>query len=211
MRTNEEKYEAICNFLDNVKINKITVLTGDNASGKSLIRKLLWQSVCEQTNDDRKPAQAIVDMSMERRTGSYASLGALSGIFRDDSWVATSVASIRFIENITHYTEEKQINKRYLVFDEPEVGCGEEVQLGIANFINSKKEYFEKYTLGVLIITHSKHIVKNIECDEFFNLEGKTKEEWLNREIVAKDPIELEKEADSFFIFLRDKLTSAKA
>lgn len=208
MRTNEDKYEAIADVLDKIKINKITILTGDNASGKSLVRKLLWKYICEQTNDNRKPAQAIIDMSMERRTGSYPGLGALSGMFRDDGWIATSVSSIRFLENITHYTEEEQINKRYLVFDEPEVGCGEEVQLGIANWINSKKEYIAKYTLGLLIITHSRHIVKNVDADEFVNMEGRNKEEWLNREIVAKDPIELEAEADSFFEFLRDKLKS---
>jgi hypothetical protein len=37
-------------------------------------------------------------------------------------------------------------------------------------------------------------------------MEGRTKEEWLNRELVPKDIIELEKENNDFFVFIRDHL-----
>ena len=131
-------------------------------------------------------------------------------MFRDNDVTATSCNSIQFIKNITNNKCEKEEDKRYLVFDEPEVGCGEEVQLGLALWINKMREYIDKYTLGLLIITHSRHIVKNVECDNFINLEGKTKDEWLNREIVPKDPEELYKEGDEFFLYLRDCLKTVK-
>ena len=209
MKTLEEKKNAVLDAMDKINIHEVTILTGDNASGKSLLRKLLWSRLLEQL-PDRDPKKLIIDMSMERRTGSYASLGALSGMFRDNDVTATSCNSIHFIKMITNYQNEKEKDKRYLVFDEPEVGCGEEVQLGLALWINKMREYIVTNTLGLLIITHSRHIVKNVNCDNFINIEGKTKDEWLNREIVPKDPEELYKEADEFFLYLRDCLKSSK-
>ena len=216
MRTLEEKYDAIKAALDKIELNKIIVLTGDNASGKSLLRKVLWATLEQMVNDGRDPRKYIWETSMERRTSQISALGALSGVFRDNDVTATSANSIRNIVNLTECINgeraERDFNyqlreqKQFLVFDEPEVGCGEEVQLGMAEYINKNAEYFRTNALGLLIITHSRHIVKNVNSDLFINMEGRTKEEWLNRELVPKDIIELEKENNDFFVFIRDHL-----
>lgn len=203
MRTNDEKLEAIKEAINKIDVGKITILTGNNAAGKSLLRKVLWNKIKKLVNDGREDRQYIWETSMERRTSHISDFGALSGIFRDDGWVATSYCTVNSINGLLR-TDSKL--KHYIVFDEPELGCGEELQLGIANMINKKTNFFKENNLGLLVITHSRVIVKNTNCDTFINLEGKTKEEWLNREIVAKDLDELCKENDSFFEYLRDHI-----
>lgn len=203
MRTNEEKFESVKDAIEKINVGKITILTGNNASGKSLIRKVLWQRIKELVNDGRGDRQYVWETSMERRTSQLSALGALSGAFRDNEWIATSANTIL---SINRFFQTDSETKHYIVFDEPEVGCGEEVQLGIANKINEKSNFFKNDNLGLLIITHSRLIVKNTNCDVFINLEGRTKEEWLNREVVAKDIDELYEENNSFFSYLQNHI-----
>lgn len=63
----------------------------------------------------------------------------------------------------------------------------EESQYGIALYINSKLDEYRKNNRGLLIITHSKWLVRTINADKFINIEGMTKDEWLNREIIPTD------------------------
>lgn len=46
---------------------------------------------------------------------------------------------------------------------------------------------------GVLLITHNHYNVENIKADSFYNIEGMTKDEWLNRKITPTNLEELKK------------------
>lgn len=202
--TPKEKYDKIHEFLDTVSLGKLIVLTGGNATGKSLIRKVLWQSLSKLKPDGRSNGSYTADTSMERRTNNNAAYGALSSMFCDVGWIATSENSIHNVENVL------DLDDRFIVLDEPEVGCSLELQAGLADYINKRKQEILEKNLGILVITHSKVMVERIEADEFFNMEGMTKEEWLSREIVPVDIEEFVKEAEATFDFMRDVLKTQK-
>lgn len=200
----EEKYNRILEILNNIELGKLIILTGGNATGKSLIRRVLWASLEKLKNDGRKPGQYVADTSMERRTSSYPGLSALSGVFRDDPWVATSECSLHGIESVI------KLDDRFIVLDEPEIGCSLELQAGIAKMLNERKSEILEKNLGILVITHSKILVERLDSDMFFNMEGMTKEEWLNREIVPIDIDTFKQEANDTFKFMQDVLKTQK-
>jgi ABC-type Mn2+/Zn2+ transport system ATPase subunit len=117
-------------------------------------------------------------------------------------WLATSQNTIHTIDCVFNSK-----NPDFIVIDEPEIGLGEELQLGMAEYLNEK---IKAVTCGVLIITHSKHIVKNLIHDDFINLEKMNETDWLNREIKPVAVAEFKEYAESLFIAIRDRINSNK-
>lgn len=194
----DEHINSLVDICDSIDETKITVLTGFNATGKSLIRKLLKSTFSEKLNDKKI---IIPHSSQELRTSNVASLGALSSIANDVDWLSTSQQSISLIKKMINY------DNFYVVIDEPEIGCSEELQLGIADYFNKN---FDREKKGCLIITHSKIIVKNIVSDVFINIEKQTKNEWLNREINMVSLDDFIKFSDEMFINIRNRLNNNK-
>ena len=200
-----DAYDRMVDAYRSIKINRITILTGNNGSGKSLIRKQMPFIIDKHydLNDIKKAQRKYMSTSMDARTGSRPDLGGLSGMMRDTEWVATSQDTYSNIEGIFKAVKGDD-NVRYLVIDEFEIGCGEETTLALTLFINEKMKELKDADLidGALIITHSRIGVKDLICDDFVNIEGMTKEEWLNREIVPTDLVKLDK--NELFCYIRD-------
>lgn len=194
-------HEEYIDYIADIKVvsDKVTILTGKNASGKSLIRKLLNTSVAK---DLGKTKVFIPHASQEIRTKDNPEMGALSSMTHDLEWLATSQNTIHSIDMVFNSK-----NPDFIVIDEPEIGLGEELQLGIAEYLNEK---IKSVTCGVLIITHSKHIVKNLIHDEFINLEKMNETEWLNREIKPVSVEEFKEYAESLFVAIRDRINANK-
>lgn len=167
----EEYIDYLVSVLDSIDTSKVTILTGKNGSGKSLIRKQLGLRL----SSDKKNMKSI---SMNLRTSSNTSFGALGSIGQDLEWMATSNSSYTLIQKLFKSIDEKT---DYICLDEFEIGCSEETVLALTNYINNQ---LSSLNIGCLIITHSRLAVDNLNADEFINLEGKTKDEWLSREII---------------------------
>lgn len=62
-------------------------------------------------------------------------------------------------------------------------------------------------SLGLLVITHSRIIAKELENDVFVNIDhgSYTKQDWLNRDIVPTDFDQFEKRSDALFATIRDR------
>jgi hypothetical protein len=189
----EDYIDYLSDIAEAIKINKITLLTGRNAGGKSLIRKQLPFYIGEQLGKDYKKVR-IPHASQELRTKSNPSMGALSGMAHDLEWLATSASTLHTLEQVFKYD-----NPDFLVIDEPEIGIGEELQLGIADFLNIKTAELKAQGKGCLIICHSRIIAKNINHDKFINLEKMGYEEWLNRVPVKISVEDFEEYASTFF------------
>lgn len=195
----EEYIDYLVNISDSIDPTKITILTGRNAGGKSLIRKLLSESLRIKLN---KKKVLIPHASQEIRTKTISSMGALGSMTHDMEWLATSKNTLYTINHIL-----KMNNVDYFVIDEPEIGCGEELQLGMCDYLNEK---FKDIKTGCLIITHSKNIVKNLNHDIFINLEKMSEQEWLDR-IPKKISIEdFDKFSTELFETLRDRINRNK-
>lgn len=189
--------DNIIDALGQIKAHKITILTGDNASGKSLVRKQVWEAI------ERDTGKRVItaDSSMERRTGLHSELGGGGVFVRDTAWSATSENSIHFIKCVLQATE------RYVVIDEPEIGCSLSLQASIGEYLNKVLPEVLGKNYGIMIITHSKEIVKRLTCaDTFINLQKRTKDEWLNMEPEVIDLDEFLAKSSALFKGLQKAL-----
>lgn len=189
-RNTDEYLEDLLGILQSIPLNKLVLLTGDNSSGKSLIRKQMGYYI-KRLYPDMK-YNPVIATSMEHRTGTFPSLSALSGMFRDMPCEATSMATYSNIKQIFNMASDTTGGKRYFIIDEPEIGLSKECQAGLCNYLKSVIPSVLENTYGIMIITHSELIVNSLKEDaEFIHL-GKEMgvEEWLNRKI---EPVDLEK------------------
>lgn len=199
----QEAYENILDALDQIKTGHVTILTGDNGTGKSLIRKVLCSSLRNQENDD---TIKIADISMEKRTGLHAGLGGGGVFLRDVEWVATSDNSLSFLYSLLNSAKD-----RYLVLDEPELGMSQDLQKSIGIYLSKRIPETMKENRGMLIITHSREFVRSLSVEHVFvNLQKKNEEEWLNESAKEIDLDDFRKKCDALFNLLWDHLKSSR-
>ena len=192
---------------DKINLNEITVLTGNNGSGKSLIRKYMHLAIADKytDGDSQKTKGLIRSISMDTRTKTFSEFGALSSFGHDLEWLATSQNTYYLLTELFNSIERDNNNLKYVILDEFEIGASEETVLAFINYINEhiKKIKENNKKIGFLIITHSRLVVEKLNYNNFINIEGLTKEEWLNRKII---PTDLKKLDDNeLFYYLRDK------
>lgn len=189
--------DRLIKIAESIELGKLTILTGSNGSGKSVIRKILPTRIQEKLGKD-SPERLVSSLSFMSRAG----LNSMCGInfLRDSEWTSTGDNTVHLLKSIINHDE------RFIVLDEVELGMGEELQLATANYINSIKDEVLKKSYGLLVITHSRIVAKTINEDAFFNIDGiETKEEWLNREIVPTDLDQFEEDCDELFVAIRDR------
>lgn len=200
----KNSYKRIVRVFENFDPEGITILTGNNGSGKSLFRKQLPFAFQQYygLSDVKETKGMIRSTSMDARTSSNPEWGALSGIMNDTSWIATSQNTFSSIKNLFESLEKSET--KYLVIDEYEIGCSEETIVAIARFINENLKRFilEKKIIGAMIITHSRMGLKEIEYDHFVNIEGLSADQWVNREIIPTDLNKLDE--NELFFYIRD-------
>jgi ABC-type ATPase involved in cell division len=194
--------EHIIGLTDEIKVGKVTILTGRNGSGKSLIRKIVSQSISKQLGKDEK-TPVVASTSQEQRTTSRPDWSALSSCMHDLDSNPTSVSTLNLIQQVI------SLKDRFLVIDEPEIGMGEETLMGVINLLNEKFNPLPTDIYGVLIITHSRLVVENLKSD-FLNIEGMNREEWLNRKIVPADLEEVEDWSLELFRTIQNRINDNK-
>ena len=189
--------DRLIEIAESIELGKLTILTGSNGSGKSVIRKILPTRIQEKLGKD-SPQGLVSSLSFMSR----CSLNVVSGInfLRDSEWTSTGDNTIHLLKSIINH------DKRFIVLDEVELGMGEELQLATANYINSVKDEVLKKSYGLLVITHSRIVAKTLKEDAFFNIDGfKTKRSWLTRKVVPTDLDQFEEDCDDLFVAIRDR------
>lgn len=212
----EERAEQIKQIADKIELGQITLLTGSNGSGKSLIRQQIRFRVAKKLGGDCAPLKITADISMAKRASSIPSLGALSGIFMDEPTDPTSLCSYSNVETLLNtFVKNTEFSKRYLVLDEPEIGMTKESQLGLALLIKENVEALLQKTYGVLIISNSEYFISRLaNIGVFLNMDGyESVDEWANRTIIPTDFSKLSKESSDlyrYFVENKKKCTNKK-
>jgi hypothetical protein len=202
----EKQIDAIKDCADKIQPHKVTIVTGNNGSGKSMLRKLVGFYLAEKLGlPANKPCTA--QTSMQQRTESRPDFGALSSAMHDDGTNPTSSETLHKIKQLINACSED--NQRYIIIDEPEIGMGEEMVAALVIFLNEEFKDLKVGCLGAMIITHNRYIVSNLR-GEFSNMEGKTKDEWLNREIVPTNLEQFETDSLGLFRAIQDRLNKKK-
>ncbi len=201
----EDYLNKIAEIPYKMDFSSVTILTGRNAGGKSLIRKQLVFALSEKLDIPWKKL-FIPHASLQLRTEPKPEMGALAQLASDLPWIASSASTIEVIKKV--FSKKDKAN--YIIIDEPEIGLGVPLQLGLCDYINEQIEECKKLGIGVLVITHSKTIVENIKHENFINLEDMDENEWLTH-IPQKISIEeFEKFSGDFFVTVRDRMNQNK-
>ena len=201
MKNYKEHINRLLDVIDKIEVGKLTILTGSNGSGKSLIRKQLCFKLANKVpNGDYRTITA--DVSMQRRTESNSSLGAMGSFMHDDPWNPTSLSTFQFMETLFNTFNKNEGKKRYLIIDEPEIGMSKESQLGFINWFKAQLPSLLENTLGIMVITHSELIVEHLkEMAIFLNIDKDcTADEWINREIIPTDFEKLAEESHELYL-----------
>lgn len=202
----ENRIEIIRNCMKQIELNKITILTGSNGSGKSLIRQQLAFKLAKDL--DCSPRGLTIDVSMAKRTASNPDLGALASFMADDPTEPTSLATFSHIQTTFNSIGPEHDWYPYIILDEPEIGMSRESQLGLASYLKENKDIILHNSKGMCIITHSEFLVKELESiSTFLNMDGyETADEWINRTIVPTDfNVLQDKSSELFHHFIKNK------
>ena len=160
----------------------LILITGPNASGKSLLRKILHGRV-------NKKDMIYVNTSQQGRCTGGIERAFIYGSEAEES---TGFNSIKQIKKC--FNSIKQYEKPCVVMlDEPEIGCSEEVQAAMGIRIADELSRIEDIPMlqCFFIITHSRQLVKYISSanPSHWRLSGDnmTLEQFVNREIAPAD------------------------
>lgn len=124
----DKQIELIKDCAESVNPNVVTILTGKNGSGKSLVRKLINGYLCEKLGTD--VSKTVASVSMESRSQPKHDFSALKSLAIDDPEAPTGASSINNVSMLMNNACRKD-SPRYLVIDEPEIGMGEELIMAL--------------------------------------------------------------------------------
>lgn len=138
---------------------KAAVITGPNASGKSLLAQIVAA---------RAHQQGMVPASISIRERTGAGLHEMSGMrrmmmFGDEHEQSTGATSLRALEggfrSIHNYAKEKPA---ILILDEPELGLSEDYAAALGTWLAQQAQALEDQPRlpGILVITHSRPLVR---------------------------------------------------
>lgn len=158
-----------------------------------------------------------VEASMDMRSSSMGDAGMFC---HDLRWLVTSDNSTHHMRILfngygdpdapdsddNRYSHHHNYNGRWMFLDESEVGCSEELAAGIGEYITKEWERIKPYCPCIVVVSYSHELIKRLPLDaNWINLDGLSREEYLNREVIPIDVEEFEKHAFKFFDTVRDR------
>jgi hypothetical protein len=181
------------------KNTKVLVVTGQNASGKSYLRRII--SAALKTNDKD---MEVMNISQEKRTGADGSSTiANSFIFGDERTQATGVNSLRTVTvGITTCRGREKMHA--ITWDEPDLGLSDEYAMDLGHKIADFAKEPTK-TFLITVISHRRELLQPIaECDHHYIHVGPEKPgnllAWINRKVVRLDIDDLQKKSREQFL-----------
>ena len=169
----------------------VLVVTGKNAVGKSLLRRYLQMTLCQDHNFE------VMHLSQQDRADSDGIMRVMVyGSEREES--TGTMTAKTFIAGMR--TMRGRDKAHAIIWDEPEIGMGEELQIGTANWLCEQLADWPTHLQGVILLTHSKHFVRRVmefPGAKWLSMDGvETAQKWLNRKLVAVGPEEVMKLAN---------------
>lgn len=155
--------------------SRVVVLTGPNASGKSLLIRLL----ASWLNDDKvEPIQ----VSMKYRTEGGIHRAFMFGSDADQSTGATSVYAVQGALNTSNNREKPH----WVMLDEPDIGLAEEYAEAMGTYVASYGNAVPAMSRGLVLVSHSRALVRGLVANlavkpHFVHLgPPQTLESWLD-------------------------------
>jgi predicted ATPase len=166
-----EAIKEIAQLICHTNFKGVTILTGENGTGKSLICNYVereYKLKQEQELSDKK--------SVRVNFSDKYSFNQIIDEANPDSYT-----------NINIMFEVLNVPYDYYIFDTPELGLTEETDLALSFLLNEMFNLKEGVGKNVLLVTNSRRICQNLEHDHFFNIQGLTLHQYINRTVICAD------------------------
>ena len=169
--------------------SRVTLLLGENASGKSFIRRLV-HAMCS------KHKVECIPLSMEGRSAAGVPWKGL--IYGAEEYRSTGENSVSTV-GTAFRTAEKRADPHVLFFDEPDIGLSDSWAAGLGQKMARFCRKLPALTTAVYVVTHSRPLVEQLVAvkPNYLHVGTPTQEapqslqEWLSRPILPRDPEEL--------------------
>jgi hypothetical protein len=127
------------------------IITGENATGKSFIRRLVYV-ICKQENIE------LIHLSQQGRctTGIPSAM-----IYGDESYNSTGYNTSTTIMGGINTCNNRD-KDHFILWDEPDIGLSEKYSAGVGVAIRGFVENIPAHTRGSIVITHSKSLVRQL-------------------------------------------------
>jgi hypothetical protein len=135
----------------------VLVVTGENASGKSLAFLILNNLVRSFGKEDKIDV-LVMDIGMGRRTKSGIERAFMFG---DEHLDSTGNISINVMQTGVKNSRSKD-RYHYLMLDEPDIGVGEGYHNAIGQFLGEFAGTLPEKCLGLIVATHSRKITAKL-------------------------------------------------
>lgn len=178
-----------------IPTSTILLVTGDNASGKSLFRRVLATYYQKQQLE-------TITLSQQARSQSGLPRAVIYGDEEDE---ATGAISANALSKSFHQRTKPYV----LIFDEPEIGMGEEAQLGAAIFLQQHCSNLPQNCEGIVLFTHSRILISSLKHMTHFiwlHHPNHSVNDWLNRTLLPILPSELVKKGKEKWHQINDYL-----
>lgn len=202
----QDKVRKLVEIIEDIDTEGISILTGSNGGGKSMIRQqfALKYKNGKIKNPNKRKCKSI---SMQLRTSTNPAFGALSSAMLDNEASPTSLNTFNLIQGVFQasglYKEIKEgevealSETGYIILDEPEIGMAEETVTALVLWLFKHISLLKREKIGLMIITHSRllvdmflaHSIENNYSLNFYNLDNLSIEEYVdkNRVIIPTD------------------------
>ena len=187
MRDNIEYFgdEGVFDFNYTNNESPVTIITGDNASGKSFVRKI-FQAMCAYKIPKKIEC---IHLSQEGRCQSGIPSAIIYGTEDGESTGSNTITTMLTTFKTSHSRE----NDHFIIFDEPEIGLSDEYSAGmgirIKQFIKEAPDSF----FGAVVISHNKDLIKgllDLNPNHMNMSDDSSLNDIINREIIPNTDLE---------------------
>jgi hypothetical protein len=182
------------------------VILGENASGKSFLRRVIT-AVC------RTQKVEMIPLSMEGRGGEY---GGMRGfIYGSEEWQSTGEnSSLTVLTGIR--TCQGRDESHAIFWDEPDLGLSDGWAAGMGAALHDFAVALPQETKAAFVVTHNRALVERLVPAKphylYLGSENppRTLEEWLARPVVARPIDQLKEESQRRFKLIQRVLNRSK-
>lgn len=131
---------------------KLIVIVGENASGKSFMRRI-FSLICRNIKVE------CIPLSMQGRSDYFGGLRSM--VYGDETTESTGVNSSRTVTTGIK-TCAARTSPHVIIWDEPDLGLSENGAAGVGKAIADYMISPNEHTLAAIVITHSKPLVRRL-------------------------------------------------
>jgi hypothetical protein len=189
--------------------DKLVVIVGDNASGKSFCRRII-QAMCQKAK-----VECIAISAEGRRKIAYSPW--LTLVYGDEEYEATGVNSVgTVLQGIN--TCRARTSEHVIFWDEPDLGLSDAWARGVGKKFCAFAQDPPRHTSAAFIVSHRKALVRELlpanpsylHLGVDGSLAPPTLQDWLDREPEPMDPEVLSKMSRARYSAIQQILNRVK-